>query len=77
MIEEVSRWTDVGALAVLTAVLWYLLRDMVTSLRSVQRTLARLAALLIQHDATVRGQNPSTLGSTEELIARILNGGKG
>lgn len=33
--------------------------------------LERLSAILLYHDATVRGTNPQTLGSTEELLRRL------
>ncbi len=33
---------------------------------------ARSTVILIQHDATVRGENPETLGSTEDLLRRVL-----
>lgn len=46
------------------------------AIRDNEKTTARLAAALFQHDATVRGQNPETLGTTEELMDRVLNGGR-
>lgn len=42
-------------------------------LREVAEALERLTLILVCHDATVRGKNPETLGSTEELL-RILRG---
>lgn len=42
-------------------------------LTEVADVLERLSLILIYHDATVRGQNPETLGSTEELL-RTLRG---
>ena len=42
-------------------------------LREVTQALERLSTILIYHDATVRGTNPQTLGSTEELL-RLLRG---
>lgn len=33
--------------------------------------LERLSMILIYHDATVRGTDPKTLGSTEELLQRL------
>ena len=42
-------------------------------LREVTEALERLSVILIYHDATVRGKNPETLGSTEELL-RVLRG---
>ena len=42
-------------------------------LREVTEALERLSVLLLYHDATVRGKNPETLGSTEELL-RVLRG---
>lgn len=42
-------------------------------LREVAEALERLSVILIYHDATVRGKNPETLGSTDQLI-RILRG---
>lgn len=53
---------------------WAEYREEIRALRSVLRELTRqqtmLSALLIQHDATVRGQNPNTVGTTQELIER-------
>lgn len=43
------------------------------SLKEVTAALERLCIILIYHDATVRGKNPETLGSTEELL-RLLGG---
>ena len=51
-------------------------RERETSERSigdVAAALERLSIILIYHDATVRGKNPETLGSTEELL-RVLRG---
>jgi hypothetical protein len=42
-------------------------------LDQVAQALERLSVILIYHDATVRGKNPETLGSTEELL-RLLRG---
>lgn len=42
-------------------------------LREVAESLERLSVILIYHDATVRGKNPETLGSTDELL-RVLRG---
>ena len=42
-------------------------------LREVAEALERLTLVLVYHDATVRGKNPETLGSTEELL-RVLRG---
>lgn len=42
-------------------------------LSSTSRSIDRLSTILLYHDATVRGLNPSSIGSTEELI-RILKG---
>lgn len=42
-------------------------------LREVAESLEKLSVILIYHDATVRGRNPETLGSTDELL-RMLRG---
>ena len=42
-------------------------------LKEVTEALERLSIIMIYHDATVRGRNPETLGSTEELL-RVLRG---
>ena len=42
------------------------------SIKENSMVLARLSALLISHDATVRGVNPEVMGTTEELVERIL-----
>ena len=53
---------------------WAEYREEIRALRAVLRELTRqqtmLSALLIQHDATVRGQNPNAIGTTEEIIER-------
>lgn len=41
------------------------------SLRSLTKTNARLAAAIVYHDATVKGVNPTTLGSPEEILKKI------
>ena len=41
------------------------------SMQDVTDALERLTILLIYHDATVRGTNPQTLGSTEEILSRL------
>ena len=42
-------------------------------LRDVAEALERLSVILLYHDATCRGRNAETLGSTEELL-RVLRG---
>lgn len=42
-------------------------------LREVADQLEKLSIILMYHDATVRGRNPETLGSTDELL-RVLRG---
>lgn len=37
-----------------------------------KRVSARLAQVILYHDATVKGQNPEAMGSTAELIERIM-----
>ena len=41
-------------------------------LKALTRQTAINTAVLLQHDATVRGINPDSLGTTSDLIARIL-----
>ena len=43
------------------------------SMRGVSEALERISIILIYHDATVRGKNPESLGSTDELL-RLLRG---
>ena len=43
----------------------------VQGMREVMDALQRLSIILLYHDATVRGTNPQTLGSTEELLRRL------
>ena len=73
-----------GALALLGFVLFYgmkfgipqivdAMRDTQEQVRLNTRVLARLAAIILQHDATVRGVNPETIGSTEDLMRRVLD----
>ncbi len=40
-------------------------------LMQLSESIERLSLILLYHDATVRGRNPETLGSTEEIL-RIL-----
>jgi len=42
-------------------------------MREVTDALERLSVILIYHDATCRGRNAETLGSTDELL-RVLRG---
>ncbi len=42
-------------------------------LHEVADQLEKLSIILMYHDATVRGRNPETLGSTDELL-RVLRG---
>lgn len=42
-------------------------------LREVADQLEKLSLIMVYHDATVRGRNPETLGSTDELL-RVLRG---
>jgi hypothetical protein len=37
-----------------------------------QRILAKLTAVMLLHDATVRGTNPDVMGTTEDIMKRIL-----
>lgn len=41
------------------------------SMTEITEALERLSIILLYHDATVRGKSPETLGSTEELLARL------
>lgn len=36
--------------------------------------LARLSSIVLLHDATVKGNNDNTIGTTDELMNRVLNG---
>ncbi len=47
------------------------------SLSGVTEALERLSVILLYHDATVRGKNPETLGSTEEIIRLLRASAKG
>jgi len=47
------------------------------SLSGVTEALERLSVVLLYHDATVRGKNPETLGSTEEIIRLLRASAKG
>lgn len=81
-----------GALVILAFVLWYgmkfvlptfhrqalkAIQENTAALRHQQKILARLTVAIITHDATVRGHDPETLVSTEELLRRVMetNGG--
>ena len=65
---------QVGALKSLAAVN----EKQIESLRSINRTQRKILVSLIYHDATVRGTNPDTVGSTEELLRKVneINGGE-
>ena len=56
----------------LTEVMGQQISTMLEELGQLKTVNARLAQVLMYHDATVRGTNPETLGSTEEIMARIL-----
>lgn len=47
------------------------------SLSGVTEALERLSVILLYHDATVRGKNPETLGSTEEIMRLLRASEKG
>jgi hypothetical protein len=42
------------------------------ALKQLTDQVARNTATLLLHDATVRGTNPETIGTTEDLVKRIL-----
>jgi len=51
------------------------------AMNGISRQLERLAeqvakntAIVVLHDATVRGTNPETIGTTEEIMERLLSG---
>lgn len=48
-----------------------------SGLRDISRALEKLSVILIYHDASVRGIDPSALGSTEDILRllRRANGG--
>jgi len=73
-----------GSLAVLAGVLFYGLRvalpamlhsmeNMQTQIEANTRVLAKLTAAIFMHDATVRGVNPDTLGSTDDIVEKVLD----
>lgn len=85
--EWVDVVSNGGALVLLGGVLYYGLARALPAMQSVaieavkanthalehqSRMLARLTVAIIQHDAQVRGVNPNTLGSTEELLRKVL-----
>ncbi len=72
-----------GALGILGMGIFYVLkvalplhlaamRGVQASLEGQQKVLARLAAIILQHDATNKGQNAETLGTTEEIMSKVL-----
>lgn len=72
-----------GALGILGFVLFYGMKFILPQLTKAidrnsdvlvrqQLVLGRLVVVVLQHDATVRGENPETIGTTEELLERIL-----
>jgi hypothetical protein len=66
-----------GALGLLAVVIFRGMKSFDCLARALEKNtlvLARLAAMLLQHDATVRGVNPETLGTTEDLMRRVLDG---
>ena len=44
-----------------------------TAHAAVEKTLGRLTVALLYHDATVRGENPEVLGSSEELLQKVMS----
>jgi hypothetical protein len=86
--EVVQPVIQGGALAVLAMVLLYglkvalptMVQTMMESNVSVQaaltkqqRIMAKMTAVILLHDATVKGKNPDTIGSTEDIVERIMN----
>lgn len=47
------------------------------ALGEIAQSLERLSVILLYHDATVRGKNPETLGSTEELLRLLRSPNRG
>lgn len=83
MSEVISQWIQAGALGILGFVLWYGMKNVLPQftkaidrisdvLQRQEMVLGRLTVVVLQHDATVRGENPETLGTSEELLERIL-----
>ncbi|NJL73466.1 MAG: hypothetical protein HC888_19050 [Candidatus Competibacteraceae bacterium] len=47
------------------------------ALGEIARSLERLTVVILYHDSTVRGKNPETLGSTEELLRLLRSPNRG
>ncbi len=50
---------------------WQEINETKQAILDVSVCIERLTIVLIYHDATVRGVNPETLGSTEELLTTL------
>lgn len=48
------------------------MKEFSVSLDSVAEQLAKNTVTLIMHDATVRGKNPSTMGSTQDILDKLM-----
>ena len=48
------------------------LEKMTETLDSLTRQVAKNTAITILHDATVRGENPETIGTTEDVMGKLL-----
>jgi hypothetical protein len=79
-------WLQFGAFGLLAAVLFYGLRTLLPqtlgAIAKMEKTmdrqcdaLRRLTVVILLHDATVRGKNPETLGTTDDIIRRVFNDG--
>lgn len=47
-------------------------REVADALTGQQKILAKLTVVIMQHDATVKGEDPGRLGTTEEMLRTLL-----
>jgi len=50
------------------------LQAITEALKSLTRQIAKNTAITILHDATVRGTNPETIGTTQDIMGKLLSG---
>lgn len=50
------------------------MKDMTDAMERIATQLVRNTTTLLLHDATVRGINPETIGSSKDIFAQVLNG---
>ncbi|RMH20577.1 MAG: hypothetical protein D6698_03975 [Gammaproteobacteria bacterium] len=69
-----------GLFLIVRLLVVYFVREITRAIKDLNRSndrvvlaLAKLTQVILYHDATVKGENPKTLGSPTEIISKIIN----